>query len=300
MVSLKPKHAPLGTVLLSWYIDPFLLKEGDPIPTSHPKHWDCTQVARTFLDLDYAVDVIDSHNQTFVPTKPYAMFVGHRSNFDRLAELLPRRCLKIAWLDTAHWVFNNQATMQRQLELQQRKGVVIRDSHRLVEHDLTIEHADCAILYGNQFTLDTYRYANTTLFPISRSTGTLFPWPEHKTFDACRHNFLWLGGHGFVHKGLDLVLEAFAGMPEQHLYVCGPLEKEKEFVKVFYKELYQMPNIHPLGWVDVSSPEFVEMADKCVGIVFPSCSEGQAEFGDNGNACRNNSNCQSSIRCQRR
>lgn len=276
VVSLKPKNDPLGTVLLSWYIAPFLLKEGDPTFTTHPKYWDCTQVARTFLDLGYAVDAIDSDNQTFMPTKPYAMFVGHRSNFDRLAESLPRGCFKIAYLDTAHWVFNNHATLQRQSELQLRKGVVIRDSHRLVGHDLTIEHADCAILYGNQFTLDTYRYAHTTLFQISRSTATLLPWSEHKTFDACRRNFLWLGGHGFVHKGLDVVLEAFAGMPEHHLYVCGPLEKEKEFVKVFYKELYQTPNIHPLGWVDVNSQEFVELAGKCVGIVFPSCSEGQA------------------------
>ena len=32
-----------------------------------------------------------------------------------------------------------------------------------------------------------------------------------------------------VHKGLDLVLEAFAGMPEYHLTVCGPVAKEKDF-----------------------------------------------------------------------
>jgi glycosyltransferase involved in cell wall biosynthesis len=261
---------------LSWYVDPFFLKPGEPISNSHTVYWDCVQVARTFLDLGYAVDVIDSHNQTFQPTKPYVIFVGHRINFDRIAGLLKRDCIKIAYLDTAHWVFNNQATYRRKLDLQQRKGATIKDSHRLIEFNLAIEHADYAVTYGNQFTLGTYQYAQKPLFRVPMSTCALFPWPESKDYDACRSNFLWFGSYGFVHKGLDLVLEAFADMPEYQLYVCGPLEKEKDFVKVFYRELYQTPNIHAIGWVDVNGPEFIDIADKCVGIVFPSCSEGQA------------------------
>ena len=276
VVSLHPECTPHGTALLSWYVHPFLLKPGQSISNSHTDHWECAQVARTFLDLGYAVDVIDSHNQTFEPTKPYAFFFGHRINFDRIVRLLKKECIKIAYLDTAHWVFNNQATYQRKFELQQRKGVTMVGSHRLIELNRAIEHADYAVMYGNQFTLGTYRYANKPLFRVPISTCALFPWPELKDHDSCRANFLWLGSHGFVHKGLDLVLEAFAGMPENHLYVCGPLEKEQDFVRVFYKELYQTPNIHAVGWVDVNGPEFIEIANKCVGLVYPSCSEGQA------------------------
>jgi len=108
------------------------------------------------------------------------------------------------------------------------------------------------------------------------STCALLPWPEQKHYDACRANFRWFGSQGFVHKGLDLVLEAFADMPDYQLYVCGPFQKEKEFVKVFYPELYQTPNIHAIGWVDVNGPEFLEVVNKCVGGVYPSCAEGQA------------------------
>jgi len=276
VVSLQPKCPPHGTALLSWYVDPFFLKPGESISNSHTVYWDCAQVAQTFLDLGYAVDVIDSHNQTFQPTKPYAFFVGHRINFDRISGLLQDGCIKVAYLDTAHWVFNNEATYRRKFELLQRKSVTIKESHRLVELNLAIEHADYGVMYGNQFTQGTYRYAKKPLFRVPMSTCALFPWPEHKNHDACRVNFLWFGSHGFVHKGLDLVLEAFADMPECHLYVCGPLEKEKDFVKVFYKELYQTPNIHTIGWVDVNGPDFVEVTTKCIGLVYPSCSEGQA------------------------
>jgi glycosyltransferase involved in cell wall biosynthesis len=79
-----------------------------------------------------------------------------------------------------------------------------------------------------------------------------------------------------VHKGLDLALEAFAGMPAYHLTVCGPVQREKDFEQAFYKELYETPNIHTIGWVDTATPTFAEITSKCVGLVYPSCSEGQS------------------------
>ncbi|UVT19550.1 MAG: glycosyltransferase [Nitrospira sp.] len=273
VVSLQPENSSKGDVLLSWLVDPFLLKPGEPMPNSHTQYWDCFQIARTFLDLGYSVDVIDSRNKTFDPTKNYSVFIGHRINFDRIAELLKRDCVKIAHLDTAQWVFNNHATYLRKIELQQRRGVTIRQGHRIIEHNLAIENADYGVTYGNRFTLDTYRYANKPIFRVPISTCALFPWPEDKNYDACRYHFLWFGSEGLVHKGLDLVLEAFAEMPDCHLYVCGPLQQEQDFVKAYYKELYQTPNIHAFRWVDVNGPEFAEIANKCLGLVYPSCSE---------------------------
>jgi glycosyltransferase involved in cell wall biosynthesis len=114
----------------------------------------------------------------------------------------------------------------------------------------------------------------TPLFRVPISTCALSPLPETKNYATCRSSFLWFGSAGFVHKGLDLVLEAFAEMPEYHLYVCGPLQQEKEFIKAFYNELYQTPNIHAIGWVDVAGAEFMEIANKCLGLVYPSCCEG--------------------------
>lgn len=276
VVSLQPKRTPQGTMLLSWYVYPFLLKSGESLSNAHTTFWDCFQVAQTFLDLGYCVDVIDSYNRVFQPAKRYDFFVGHRINFDRMSGLLNEGCVKMAYMDTAHWVFNNEASYCRKYELQQRKGMTIKDSHRLIEVNRQVELADYVVTYGNQFTLGTYRYADKPTFPVPMSTCVQFPRPEQKNYDICRTNFLWFGSHGFVHKGLDLVLEAFAAMPEYQLYVCGPVEKEKEFVKAFYQELYQTPNIHTVGWVDVNGPDFAEILNACVGLVYPSCSEGQA------------------------
>jgi len=273
MISLDPDKKSIGRVLISYHIKPFLLKPGEPIPNSHTSQWRCLQIARTFLDLGYSVDVIDSHNHIFHPQKPYALFVGHRINFDRIADRLNGDCIKIAHLDTAHWVYNNYSTYRRKLELQQRRGITIKGSDRIVEQTLALELADCVTVCGNDFNVNTLRYSNKPIYKLPQSPSVVYPWPDDKEFSSCRANFLWFGSHGFVHKGLDLVLEAFAEMPDYHLYVCGPLKKEEDFVTAYHKELYQTRNIHAVVWVDVESPEFTGVAKKCVGVVYPSCSE---------------------------
>ena len=85
---------------------------------------------------------------------------------------------------------------------------------------------------------------------------------------------MWFGSLGFVHKGLDLVLEAFRDLPDLQLTVCGPIDTEPEFVAAFRQELFETPNIETRGWIDIASREFVELANQTAAVVFPSCSEG--------------------------
>lgn len=273
MVSLESEHKTQGHVLISYHIKPFLLQPGEPVPNSHTSQWRCLLMARVFLDLGYSVDVIDSHNHVFQPKRTYVLFVGHRINFDRIVGLLNADCIKIAHLDTAHWVYNNYSTYRRKLELQQRRGITIKGSDRIVEQTLALEHADYVTVCGNAFNINTLRYSRKPIYKLPQAPPTVYPWPDDKEFAACRASFLWFGSHGFVHKGLDLVLEAFAQMPDYHLYVCGPLKKEVDFVAAYHKELYHTPNIHAVGWVDVESQEFTMMAKQCLGVVYPSCSE---------------------------
>jgi len=274
IISLKSEIGNEGDVLLSYVIEPFLLKDGEPISNAHTHDWESMQIARTFLGLGYSVDVIDYRDSIFIPQKDYSFFVGARTNFERITQLLKSNCVKIVHLDTAHWTFNNYASYRRTLELQQRKGITIKESQRIVEQNLAIEYTDYATILGNQFTIKTYCYAQKPIYRIPVSTCAVYPWSEDRDFDSCRRNFLWFGSSGFVHKGLDLVLDAFAEMQDYQLTICGPIQQEKDFEKAYYKELYQSSNIHTIGWVDVNSPEFIKIAHKCIGLVYPSCSEG--------------------------
>lgn len=290
-VSLLPPRTPQGKVLLSYLIDPFLV-DWDRLPPTDPIHWhsnawECRQIAQTFLDLGYAVDAIGSSNRSFQPASDYAVLIDLRHNMERLAPLVGDSCLKIFHVDVANTVFGNMVENQRLLDIQRRRGVTLM-ARRLEAPNRGIEAADCAIVLGNAFTMDTFRYARKPMFPIPLSSNLNVAWPADKDFDACRRNFVWIGSRGLVRKGLDVVLEAFADMPDLHLNVCGAIGSvgarsrpgaelvlEADFEQEYRKELYELPNIHTLGWMDTAGEKFQALARQCLGMAYASAVEGQ-------------------------
>ena len=281
-VTLRPAKPSQGSILLSYFntfgsdhvpITKFFSQPHVPLPKIH-NEWESLQMARTFLEMGYTVDVISWTNDRFIPQKHYEVFIDVRHNMERLAPLLPKDCVKIVHIDLCHMLYNNWAEAQRLLELQARRGVTLRP-RRFEQPNLAIEHADCATILGNEFTMNTFRYAKKNLHCLPVTNAVLYSSPEEKNFEACRKHYLWLGSGGFVRKGLDLVLDAFSEMPEYNLTVCGPIQQERDFERTYYKELYETPNIRTVGWVDLTSPEFVEITNNCLGLIYPSCSEGQ-------------------------
>jgi glycosyltransferase involved in cell wall biosynthesis len=272
-ISLQPAGRSHGQVLMSFINDPFYLKPGEPVPSGHTHHWDALQMAKTYLELGFGVDVIRYTNTEFVPKKDYAVFIDSRFNLERMAKLLNPDCLKIMHADAAHWLTHNLGETRRLLALQQRRQVTLRP-RRYMQPNWGIEHADSAVILGNEFTLGSYRFARKPLCRLTQSTAMVYPWPADKDFSAVRNHYLWFSSHGLVHKGLDLVLEAFAGMPDLELTICAPIEREPDFAAAYHRELYDTPNIHVHGWVDVSRPEFTRLADHCLGVIYPSSSEG--------------------------
>jgi glycosyltransferase involved in cell wall biosynthesis len=274
VVALTPEQPSRGNVLLSFINEPFFLtRDQAGYYGQHMHYGSALEMARAFLDLGYSVDVIRWNNDEFLPQKDYAFFIDKRLNLERIGPMLNEHCLKIMYIETAHWLFHMTAQHRRLLALQQRKGVTLKPK-KTVTPNWGIEHASCAVTIGNEFTINTYRYANRPIYRLPVVSPMVYPWPDSKNFDSCRKHFLWFGSDGLVHKGLDLVLDAFAELPEYHLTVCGPIRAESDFEKIYYKELYHTPNIHTLGWIAASSPEFREIVKGCLGLIYPSCSEG--------------------------
>ena len=68
VVSLKPDGPVRGHVLLSYRIDLFLNKPDQP-PAYHYNRQVSVVMARTFVNLGFAVDVINNGNRNFLPKK---------------------------------------------------------------------------------------------------------------------------------------------------------------------------------------------------------------------------------------
>lgn len=276
VVSLEAAGKPKGNVLISYDNQGLICKiRGEPIPTTHPQFFKTIVMAQTFVDLGYDVDVIHCENQKFIPWKSYDVIVDTRFNMQRLQSYLPPNCIKILHCDTAQTVYQNAAEMGRILAFQDRKGVTV-PPNRLETPHLGVEHADCLTTCGNEFTMKTYAYAGKPIFRLPMVVQKMWPWPENKHFEASRTRFLWFGSRGMVHKGLDVVLEAFMRMPQYQLIIVGPVLDEPEFMDVYRKELFHSPNIKCIGWLDNFSDEFRLLLEQVVAHIFPSCSEAGA------------------------
>jgi glycosyltransferase involved in cell wall biosynthesis len=272
VVSLRPKKPPIGHVLLSYLTGSFTHSE----PTStHSNCWESRQIGQTFLELGYGIDVIDWFDRRFVPRRPYRFLIDIGCNMPRLAPLAGESCVKLLHATGKHWLFQNLAEMQRLADLFRRRGVVL-EPRRQSPTGCAVELADCVTVLGNQMTADTLSYAGKPVYPIPPSPAAQFNWDDAKDFQRTSRRFLWLGSTGMVHKGLDLVLEAFAGMPEFELVVAGPVDAEPDFNNFYHRELYETPNIRTLGWIDVTAPEFAALVRGVSAMVYPSCSEGSA------------------------
>lgn len=260
-------------MLLSYIIDPFLLPTGQALPYSHTHFWECWMLGRVLAETGFGVDAISWTNQDFTTQRTYRALIDVRQNLERLAPTQPS-AVKVLHADTAHYTFHNPAQDARRLDLEQRRGVRIRAQKRLPENRAA-EVADLITVLGNDFTRETYAFADAPITRIPISVPFTYGWPAAKDWQQARRRFLWFGSGGLVHKGLDLVLEAFAGMPDLQLTVCGPIRREADFEAAYFDELYRTPNIDTVGWVDVApGGRFESIAQQAGALIYPTCSEG--------------------------
>lgn len=273
VVHLCPSGAPRGNVLISYTTLPFL-NTNPHILDGHTNRFECLAMVRAFLARGYAVDVIDFENARFVPQERYVYMLDVGANLERLAPLLPADCVKIFHVTTCHWSFNNAAEEKRLAELQKRRGVRL-PPERMIKPHRGAESANLLLLLGNSHTESTYTHIGKPIYRISISSTFLYPFPDDKDFGAARKNFIWLGGAGSVHKGLDLLLEAFAEMSEYTLHICGKIS-QGAFENIYRRELYEMPNIKRCGVINLGGEEFRRLSSSSLAVLSPSCAEGQS------------------------
>jgi len=270
-VRLEPSVTSRGLVVISYLRDPFLAPDGSA--RGHTNWQESRMIAQAWCEQNFTVEVIDHKNRDYVPPQQAVAVIDLGVNLGRWAPSLPVGCLKILHATGAHWRTQNAAEMRRLRNIRQRRGLELLPRRQAIE-SRGIENADVATVLGNNFTSNSFAFAGKKLCRVPISSAYEFPWPEDRDFETARRRFLWMGSYGMVHKGLDLVLEAFALMPDLQLTVCGRPEKEDDFYTAYRRELNELPNVRVAGWTDPASAEFDAIRRTHAAIVYPSCSEG--------------------------
>ena len=259
--------------LVSYMTMPFRLRPGHAEHIRFSNNGIARNIVRALNELGYVVDLVEWSDTKFVPKQKYDLFLGHGAkNFERLLRGLPADIPKIYFSSGTYWKHFNDAEEARFAALEQRRGVRLPYDRWIHEsEEYANQAADGIICLGNSVTCETYKkfatviHINNAAYPELRNELT------RKNFETARKNFLFFAGGGNVHKGLDLLLESFPRV-EADLWVCQFLDPQ--FAEVYRHELENCPNIHTMGYVEMRSAEFYDLADRCAYVIHPSCAEG--------------------------
>jgi glycosyltransferase involved in cell wall biosynthesis len=262
----------LRRALILYRALPFHLASNHPVYSYHQSMIQSKLIAESLDHLSFRVDVADFHSG-FEPRTDYDLVICHNSSEDPTKK--EYRGAKKIYLATGTEHRTHNLRQQSRLEaFEKRQG----------HHDILLqwdeetmpwtEKADAIFCFGNEAVAETWRERfGDPVMPFENTSLKTLPDLKRNWNEEKKH-FLFLGSAQQLAKGLDLLLEAFSQCPDLHLHVCGHYLKDKAFCKVYEKILFDSPNIHSHGWVDVTSDKFFKMAANCAFTISSSCAEG--------------------------
>lgn len=221
------------------------------------------------LEAGYTVDFLHLHDTPKIEWTKYKLVIDAGQNLENAPEVSGQK--RIYYSTSCHWkVFlNNQ--LQRVDSFQNRNGLLLKPDRQIVA-GYSDDRADLISIFGGDYQKESFGANASKIVPIT-ITSSFLPKTFIKNFSG-KKKFLWYGGYGPFHKGLDLVVEAFRELANCELHVMGFLDYDPVFKTWFLEQLATYSNLHYHGWLRPDSPDFQYWAGECDAVVFASSSEG--------------------------
>lgn len=257
--------------LVSYLPDPFFR----PGFTGHSNFQEILAICSALNDQKFTVDVVHFLDTRTVDYRRYQYIIGFGTPFNK-SHLVPNNAVKIMVATGAHYCFQTHAELKRISEFKARTNFEVRPRRINPNNWGESFLSEYLIVTGNSWTASTFDgYYNGKIFNIPVTAIDYYSGRKlHRSWDSAKKHFLWFGGSGLIHKGLDLAIEAFVMSKNVELHICGPYEDD--FFKAYKKVLEENPHIRYHGFLDIHSALFNEILQNCGFVILPSCSEGQA------------------------
>lgn len=240
---------------------------------THTNIHESLSIIRTFIEKDFCIDVIDSLESAYekLIKKEYYDYIFGLGEIYYYACSVNPNAKKIMYITEASPRFAQKQEKERLEYYNERHGKMPKASRTsLFYKDEQFDNTDKYILIGNEHTKNTFDYLNKSIYTISATGLINVDYKCNRNVNESRRNFLWFGSYGAIHKGLDVLVEAFSELQECNLFIAGLRKEEEKYIKI------NSPNINNVGFVNIYSKEFIELMDKCSFVILPSCSEGMA------------------------
>ena len=275
----------IGQALLYYKTSPFLFEKFNFVDCSHTNNWEVLEIAKILNKLGFWVDIIDrsiKSKEIKVIEDKYDIFIGIGAgnsgrHYPEIAKRV-KRAIKILYATSQEPnVFNKALKKRYEYFFRRHPGAKLPYIGFKTQVNMlqVIQNTDFIFCTGNKYTIKTYHKHGKPIYKIFVSTFPKINFSLKELYNRSQNKFLYFGGNRNILKGLDLLIESFAELPDLELYICTPA-KEKEF-NLFYKStLSRSRNIHWMGFVLVGEKTFNWLTSQCGYVILPSCTEGTA------------------------
>lgn len=238
----------------------------------HTNRLELFQMIKVLIEMDFCIDVCgndDVQAQKYIEMKEYDVIIGLGEVF-RWA-VRNKKAYSIIYMTENPYFVSMQKEKERLDYFYARHHkhyTFSRTGKFFKENDEKL--ADAVLCVG-----DT-KYFRELQRPVKR----IYPsaaYNEKFNIDKVsreKNNFLVFGTDGFIHKGIDLLIDIFMHHPEWNLFICGFQVNER--IKEIMKIDISGTSIYDMGYIQVNSPEFLDIINRCRFILLPSCSEGMS------------------------
>lgn len=251
---------------------------------SHSISFHANQMIHYFIQRGFCVDVVKSHKDDIsykkINQKHYDVVIGFGPLYIQycIEHDVP---LRVAFFTENNPVVVNEKYNER-IEYFQKRHPNIDfkcSSRRMDFYTEEIFHlSDAAIIMQAGKNVKSFKEiyhdklwcinSNSLVNPIYTFNESELP----EIVKSSLSNYLWFGSRGFIHKGLDILLDAFGKLPYLRLDCYGIFRDE---IPLFNK--LKSANTANCGLVDVLSQEYInEVIYKHNFALLISCSEGMS------------------------
>lgn len=241
----------------------------------HPNVPRVIAIIKTFIDLNYAVDICDSNDLLSleqIKGNHYDLLFGFGLVFKEMSRTVDTSILyvtendpdiiseklkeRISYFKERHPDFN---------KIKEKNNIRIRFYDKEM-----FSQAKYGLIMTNEYNARTmFQYFKAYhMINVNGIYNNDFNYMK-KINQQNRHNFIWFGSSGLYAKGLDILLDVFRLLPDYHLYVYGANEKEYKKISKLIPE-----NVSFCNKIKIQSKEFIELVNNNTFIISASCMEG--------------------------
>jgi hypothetical protein len=283
LFGLNSDYTDLPHRALLYYKTESLVNKKNGEKYDHTNLWEITEIVAILNRFGFIVDVVDRSAKSFEPENIYDIYIGIGSGnsgkfFAQYAKRIPD-ALTILYATGTNPLVRNQLGLDVYRMFHERTGIHASPMRLFDEADFNdfINYTDYIFCIGEEgiFSFESYKIFGKSIFPILPGTSPKIRFSPNWLKTRKRNHFLCFAGNGFIHKGVDVITEAFLSMPECHLIICGP-DSEKPFFEAYGDKIAKSSNIHYKGFLQVGGVEFEEICSRCSFSILYSSSEGLA------------------------